>query len=120
MQLEWKQGETYNNERPADIEMGVQKVKVRKNITRATRTTEEGKKKVWEYEFADMTPKQYDEYREELARLDEPFALMIKENNTATLEAIAAIYEAQITAQENQIAIMEGIAAVYEKGEETA
>lgn len=116
MQLDWKKGETYNDERPADLEMGVLKVKVRRNIARATRTTEEGKVKVWEYEFADMTPKQYDEYRAELAQLDAPFALMIKENNTTTLEAIAAIYEAQLSAQENQEAIMEGIAAVYEQG----
>lgn len=117
MQLEWKKGETYENERPADLEIGVERVKVRKNITRATRTTDEGKRKVWEYEFADMTPKQYDEYKEQLAQLDTPFALMIKENNTASLEAIAAIYEAQIKTNENQIAIMEGIATIYEQGE---
>lgn len=115
-QLEWKKGETYEADRPADLEMGVSKVKVRKNITRTTRDTDEGKKKVWEYEFADMTPKQYDEYKDQLAQLDTPFALMIKENNTASLEAIAAIYEAQIEGNENQIAIMEGIAAIYEQG----
>lgn len=115
-QLKWRKGETYNEERPADLEMGVQKVKVRKNITRATRTTNDGKMKVWEYEFADMTPKQYDEYKDQLAQLDAPFAMMIKENNTATLEAIAAIYEAQIAAGENQIAIMEGLATIYEQG----
>lgn len=115
-QLKWRRGETHNTERPADLEMGVQKVKVRKNITRTTRTTDEGKVKVWEYDFADMTPKQYDEYKEQLAQLDAPFAMMIKENNTATLEAIAAIYEAQIAGNENQIAIMEGIATIYEQG----
>lgn len=117
MQLEWKKGETYNEERPADLEMGVQKVRVRKNITRTTRTSDDGKTKVWEYEFADMIPKQYDEYKEELAQLEAPFAMMIKENNTATLEAIAAIYEAQIEESENQLAIMEGIATIYEQGE---
>lgn len=115
-QLEWKKGETYEADRPADLEMGVSKVKVRKDITRTTRDTDEGKKKVWEYLFADMTPKEYDEYKDQLAQLDTPFALMIKENNTASLEAIAAIYEAQIEGNENQIAIMEGIAAIYEQG----
>lgn len=115
-QLEWKKGETYEVDRPADLEMGVSKVKVRKDITRTTRDTDEGKKKIWEYLFADMTPKEYDEYKDQLAQLDTPFALMIKENNTASLEAIAAIYEAQIEGNENQIAIMEGIAAIYEQG----
>lgn len=117
MQLEWKKGETYEPDRPADIEMGVQKVKVRKDITRATRTTDDGTKKVWEYYFADMTPKQYDEYKEELAQLDAPFALMIRENNAATLEAIAEIYEAQIQNADNQTAIMEGLADLYEMQE---
>lgn len=115
-QFEWKKGETYEADRPADLEMGVSKVKVRKDITRTTRDTDEGRKKVWEYLFADMTPKEYDEYKDQLAQLDTPFALMIKENNTASLEAIAAIYEAQIEGNENQIAIMEGIAAIYEQG----
>lgn len=115
-QLKWRKGETYTAERPADIELGVERVKVRKNITRSTRQTDEGTKKVWEYDFADMTPKQYDEYKEQLAQLDQPFALMIRENNVATLEAIAAIYEAQIEGNENQIAIMEGIATIYEQG----
>lgn len=117
MQLEWKAGETYEEDRPADIEMGVSKVKVRKNIKRTTRNTDEGRKKVWEYEFADMKPEEYDEYKNQLAQLDQPFALMIKETNTATLEAIAALYETQIEGNENQTAIMEAIAAVYEQGE---
>lgn len=116
MQLEWKTGETYEADRPADIEMGVQKVKVRRNIKRTTRNTDDGRKKVWEYEFADMTPRQYDEYKEQLAQLDQPFAMMIGESNTDTLEAIAAIYEAQIEGNGNQIAIMEGIASIYEQG----
>ena len=116
MQLEWKTGETYEADRPADIEMGVQKVKVRRNIKRTTRNTDDGRKNVWEYEFADMTPRQYDEYKEQLAQLDQPFAMMIRESNTDTLEAIAAIYEAQIEGNENQIAIMEGIASIYEQG----
>lgn len=119
MQLEWETGETYEAERPADLELGVQKVKVRRNITRATRDTDEGRKKVWEYEFADLTPRQYDEYKEQLAQLDQPFAMMIRQSNTDTLEAIATIYEAQIEAAENQLAIMEGIAEIYEQGATT-
>ena len=115
-QLEWKKGETYEADRPADLEMGVSKVKVRKDITRTTRDTDEGRKKVWEYLFADMTPKEYDEYKDQLAQLDTPFALMIKENNTASLEAIGASDEAQIEGSENQIASIEGSAAIYEQG----
>ena len=46
MQLKWKAGETYEEERPADLEMGVLKVKVRRNIKRTTRDTDDGRKKV--------------------------------------------------------------------------
>lgn len=117
MQLEWKAGESYEEERPSDLEMGVLKVKVRRNITRTMRNTDEGRKKVWEYEYANLTPKQYEEYKEQLAQLDQPFAMMIKESNSDTLAAVAAIYEAQIEGNENQIAIMEGIASIYEREE---
>lgn len=117
MQLEWKIGETYETDRPADLEIGVKRVKIRKNIRRETRTTQDGKRSVWAYEYADMTPAQYSRYKEELAQLDTPFAQMIRENSMNELEAIADLYEQQIMAQENQQAIMEGIADIYEQGE---
>lgn len=116
MQLEWKIGETYETERPADLEIGVNRVKVRKSIRKETRQTQDGKRSVWAYEYADMTPGQYSRYKEELAQLDTPFAQMIRENSMNELEAIADLYEQQIAAQENQQAIMEGIADLYEMG----
>lgn len=62
-EVKWKNGETYETERPADIEKGADSVKVRRNITRETRTTENGKRKVWVYEYANMTLAQYDTYK---------------------------------------------------------
>lgn len=116
MRINWKAGETYETDRPADIERGVAKVKVRRNITRETRTTETGTKRVWVYEYANMTLAQFEEYKKQLAELDTPFAQLITENNTVLLEATTALYEQQIMAEENQLAILEGLAALYEMG----
>lgn len=113
-QLKWKEGETIETDRPADLEIGVLKVKVRRNITRTTRTTDDGKVKVWKYQYCDMTPTQYEKYKEELATLDAPFAQMIKDNNTMQLEAIAEVYEMQLANEESQLVIMEGLAEIYE------
>lgn len=116
MRINWKAGETYETDRPADIERGAAKVKVRRNITRETRTTETGTKRVWVYEYANMTLAQFEEYKKQLAELDTPFAQLITENNTVLLEATTALYEQQIMAEENQLAILEGLAALYEMG----
>lgn len=113
-QLEWKIGETNETDRPADLEMGIMKIKVRRNIARETRTTDEGTRKVWTYEYADMTPTQYETYKDELAQLDTPFAKMITESNAAQLETLAEIYEAQTAQVENQESIMEGLADLYD------
>lgn len=115
-EVRWKIGETYETERPADIEKGTDRVKVRRNITRETRTTENGKRKVWVYEYANMTLAQYDTYKAQLAELESPLAQLITENNTAQMEAVAELYEATLATQENQQAIMEGIAEIYETG----
>ena len=88
-QPNWKPGETTETARPEEIIMGTGRIKVRRNITRETRTTETGKQKVWVYEYADMTLAQYEEYAAE---------------------------EVMKTA-DNQRAIMEGIAEIYEQGE---
>lgn len=115
--IEWKTGETYETERPADMEYSAGgRVKVRRNMTRAKRDTDNGSRRVWVYEYANMTTDQYKIYVEQLAQLDTPLALQIAENNTAQMEAVAALYEATLETQENQIAIMEGIAALYEMG----
>lgn len=113
-QLKWKNGETIETDRPVDLEVGVLKVKVRRNITRTTRNTDDGKVKVWTYQYCDMTPAQYEKYKEELATLDAPFAQMIKDNNEMQLAAIAEIYEAQLANAESQLVIMEGLAEIYE------
>lgn len=114
--VEWKIGETYETERPADIEKGAERVKVRRNITRETRTTETGKRKVWVYEYANMTLAQYDTYKAQLAELESPLAQLITENNAQQMEGTAALYEEMLEIRETQQAIMEGIAAVYEMG----
>lgn len=116
MQLEWKNGETYETDRPAEVERSAQKVKVRRNITRETRTTEDGQRKVWVYEYANMTHEQYETYKEQIAQLDAPIVQMIVENGTAQLEVVAALYEEILTTKENQQAIMEGLAEIYEMG----
>ncbi|MCM1217213.1 MAG: hypothetical protein NC548_22160 [Lachnospiraceae bacterium] len=115
-EVKWKIGETYETERPADIEKGADRVKVRRNITRETRTTENGKRKVWVYEYANMTLAQYDTYKTQLAELESPLAQLIAENNTQQMEGTAAIYEEMLEIRDTQQAIMEGIAAVYEMG----
>ena len=116
MRINWKAGETYETDRPADIERGVAKVKVRRNITRETRTIETGTKRVWVYEYANMTLAQFEEYKKQLAELDTPFAQLVTEHNTMQLEASAALYEQMILAEENQLATLEGLAALYEMG----
>lgn len=115
-EVEWKNGETYETERPADVEKSAARVKVRRNITRETRTTETGTRKVWVYEYANMTLAQYDTYKAQLAELESPLAQLIAENNTQQLEGTAALYEELLAMQDNQQAIMEGLAAVYEMG----
>lgn len=116
MRINWKAGETYETDRPADIERGVAKVKVRRNITRETRTTETGTKRVWVYEYANMTQAQFEEYKAQLAELETPFARLMTEHNTMQLEATAVLYEQLIAAEENQMAVLEGLAALYEMG----
>lgn len=115
-EVKWKIGETYETERPADIEKGADRVKVRRNITRETRTTEDGKRKVWVYEYANMTLAQYDTYKAKLAELESPLAQLIAENNTQQMEGTAALYEEMLEMRDAQQAIMEGIAALYEMG----
>ena len=106
-QPNWKPGETTETARPEEIIMGTGRIKVRRNITRETRTTETGKQKVWVYEYADMT----------LAQLDTPLARQMQDNATAQLEAVAALHEEVMKTADNQRAIMEGIAEIYEQGE---
>lgn len=115
-QVNWKDGETYETERPADIEKSRDRIKVRRNITRETRTIENEKRKVWAYEYANMTLGQYETYKAQLAELKSPLAQLINENNTQQMEGAAAIYEEMLKMMDNQQAIMEGIAAVYEMG----
>lgn len=115
-EVKWKIGETYETERPADIEKGADRVKVRRNITRETRTTEDGKRKVWVYEYANMTLAQYDTYKAQLAELESPLAQLITENNMQQMEGTAALYEEMLEMRDTQQAIMEGIAAIYEMG----
>ena len=105
-QPNWKPGETTETARPEEIIMGTGRIKVRRNITRETRTTETGKQKVWVYEYA-----------AEVAQLDTPLARQMQDNATAQLEAVAALYEEVMKTADNQRAIMEGIAEIYEQGE---
>lgn len=115
-EVKWKIGETYETERPADVEKGADRVKVRRNITRENRTTEDGKRKVWVYEYANMTLAQYDTYKAQLAELESPLAQLITENNMQQMEGTAALYEEMLEMRDTQQAIMEGIAAIYEMG----
>lgn len=115
-EIQWRRGETYETERPADLEKGAERVKVRRNITRETRATDMGTRKVWAYDYANMTLAQYDTYRKQLAELESPLAQLIAENNTQQMEGTAAIYEEMLEMKDTQLAIMEGIAAVYEMG----
>lgn len=47
MEIKWQIGETYETDRPADIEKGTDRVKVRRNIKRETRTVDSTRRKVW-------------------------------------------------------------------------
>lgn len=114
--VEWKNGETYETERPAEIEKGIKFVKVRRNITRENRTVENEKRKAWVYEYADMTLAEYDTYKAQLLELKGPLAQLITENSTQQMEGAAALYEELLEMKDTQQAIMEGIAAVYEMG----
>lgn len=116
MEVKWKIGETYETDRPADIEMGADRVKVRRNIKRETRTADSTRRKVWVYEYANMTLAQFDTYKAQLAELESPLAKLVTENNTQQLEGTAALYEELLEVKDSQQAIMEGIATVYEMG----
>jgi len=116
MEVKWQIGETYETDRPADIEKGADRVKVRRNIKRETRTADSTRRKVWVYEYANMTLAQFDTYKAQLAELESPLAQLITENNTQQLEGTAALYEELLEVKDSQQAIMEGIAAVYEMG----
>lgn len=116
MEVRWQIGETYETDRPADIEKGTDRVKVRRNIKRETRTVDSTQHKVWVYEYANMTLAQFDTYKRQLAELESPLAQLITENNTQQLKGTAALYEELLEMKDNQQAIMEGIAAVYEMG----
>lgn len=116
MEVRWQIGETYETDRPADVERGVDRVKVRRNIKRETRTVDSTRRKVWVYEYANMTLEQYDTYKRQLAELESPLAQLITENNIQQLEGTAALYEGLLEVKDTQQAIMEGIAAVYEMG----
>ena len=109
MEVRWQIGETYETDRPADVERGADRVKVRRNIKRETRTVDSTRRKVWAYEYANMTLAQFDTYKQQLAEL-------ITENNIQQLEGTAALYEGLLEMKDSQQAIMEGIAAVYEMG----
>lgn len=116
MEVRWQIGETYETDRPADIEKGTDRVKVRRNIKRETRTVDSTRRKVWVYEYANMTLAQFDTYKRQLAELESPLAQLITENNIQQLEGTAALYEELLEMKDSQQAIMEGIAAVYEMG----
>lgn len=116
MEIKWQIGETYETDRPADIEKGADRVKVRRNIKRETRTADSTRRKVWVYEYANMTLAQFDTYKRQLAELESPLAKLITENNIQQLEGTAALYEGLLEMKDTQQAIMEGIAAVYEMG----
>lgn len=114
MQISWKNGETYETDRPSDIEKGGGRVKVRRNIKRETRTTENGRRYVWVYEYANMTQAQFETYLTQLAELESPFAQLVTESNKEQLETIVTLYEEILAAKDDQQAIMEGIAELYE------
>ena len=116
MEVRWQIGETYETDRPADVERGAGRVKVRRNIKRETRTVDSTRRKVWAYEYANMTLAQFDTYKQQLAELESPLAQLITENNIQQLEGAAALYEGLLEMKDSQQAIMEGIAAVYEMG----
>ena len=116
MEIKWQIGETYETDRPADIEKGADRVKVRRNIKRETRTADSIRRKVWVYEYANMTLAQFYTYKAKLEELESPLAKLITENNTQQLEGTAALYEELLEVKDSQQAIMEGIAAVYEMG----
>lgn len=116
MEVRWQIGETYETDRPADIEKGTDRVKVRRNIKRETHTVDSERRKVWVYEYANMTLAQFDTYKRQLAELESPLAQLITENNIQQLEGTAALYEGLLEMKDTQQAIMEGIAAVYEMG----
>lgn len=116
MEVRWQIGETYETDRPADVERGADRVKVRRNIKRETRTVDSTRRKVWAYEYANMTLAQFDTYKQQLAELESPLAQLITENNIQQLEGTAALYEELLEVKDSQQAIMEGIAAVYEMG----
>ena len=116
MEVRWQIGETYETDRPADVERGADRVKVRRNIKRETRTVDSTRRKVWAYEYANMTLAQFDTYKQQLAELESPLAQLITEDNIQQLEGTAALYEGLLEMKDRQQAIMEGIAAVYEMG----
>lgn len=115
-EVKWQIGETYETDRPADIEKGADRVKVRRNIKWETRTVDSTRRKVWVYEYANMTLAQFETYKRQLAELETPLAQLITENNIQQLEGTAALYEGLLEMKDRQQAIMEGIAAIYEKG----
>ena len=94
MEVKWQIGETYETDRPADIEKGTDRVKVRRNIKRETRTVDSTRRKVWVYEYANMTLAQFDTYKRQLAELEQQKEREALKEQFGQLVALAA---AQVT-----------------------
>jgi len=95
-----------STEKPSIIQKTAKKVYLRKDISRIRRTIDGEDSYYWRYLEAKLTPKEYDEYTENL----------IAENavkGADDSEHIVAIMAGQENGDENQLAIMEAIADLY-------
>lgn len=88
-------------------------VYLRKNIEQITRTdpmTGESMT-LWSYDEAKLTPAEYEQYKSEAAA---ELIAKVGEDNLSLMDALATVYEQQITTEENQLTIMSAMADLYD------
>ena len=117
MQLNWRKAEGTQAEKPKEVDTVASpfSVYIRKNIQQETREQQAGGSiKIWIYDEAVLTLKEYAQYQRELADCNSLSQQELVENNLVVMGAIADSFEQQITAEENQFIIMGAIAEMFE------
>ena len=113
MQFNWRNAEGTQQEKPKELDttLSPHAVYVRKNIKQETKEQTDGNTvKVWTYKEAILTPKEYEQYKKELAECESMAQQELVDSNLVVMGAIADSTEMQITGEENQLIIMGAIA----------